>query len=306
MAQSQSSEVLYLLGRPQLSEDLGFLSAQASFGEPVDLRAVAEAWRAANDVVVRLQREEAGCADDPPLGALDPAVFEVRDRLLADVAFRNTMAVIPLDVKMVDLDRLIVPQKHLDLTKALRLADGIPPEPDARALFDLCMPFERMREEVRCLRTSNDSFVFASTSHDLRFLDVMLLDSASVHGHAAPGVVSNALGIMVGYSLNCLTAMHIQNRLILINGTHRAAALRMAGIRHAPCVIQKITRPEERMLVGSREVNRNPGEFLNIPRPAMLKDFLDPRLHTTVRMSNRVRQVKVTFSVEALDAPVVQ
>jgi len=303
--QERETEVLYLLGRPPLHEDLGYLMSQTSAGEQTDVRDIAESWRAANDVVIRLQTEEAGVVENPPLLDLPAEMCGPRDRLLRNDAFQRTLAVIPLDVKMVELDRLIVPQKYLDLLRVRQLREEIETLRDPRALFDFCMPLDRPREAVRWIRTSSDSFVFASPSHDLRYLDVAVFDPQRFANPSVSGLVAETIGLMVGYSVNCVAAMHAQNRLILVNGTHRAAAMRQAGFTHAPCVIQKITRPEERMLVGAREVNRNPAEFLAIPRPMMLKDFFDMRLCRQFRMPRRMRQVKVSFSVESFDAPVV-
>jgi len=297
-------EVLYLIGRPPMGEDLGFLNSQAI--DPPDIRELADDWRAANDVVNDLQTREAGFADNPTLGELSGDVLEARDRLLSDEGFRRSMEVVPIDVKMVELDRLVVPQKHINLNNVRHIQKELGSFPGPRQIFDICMPLEHPRDSVRCLRASADSFVFASPSHDLRFLDVFLLDPSQIESEQTRGVVASVIGLMVGYSCNCLTAMHVQNRLVLINGTHRALALREMGLTHAPCVIQTVRRAEELALIGPRELTRNTSEFLGIPRPIVLKDFLDPRLHRKVRVSRRMRQVKVSFSVDNMDAPVVE
>jgi hypothetical protein len=297
-------ETLYLIGRPSLGEDLGFLTTQVVPRDRREARKAAQEWRAANDVVGKLQAEEAGWADRPLSLDLDPEVIPQRDRLLANEAFRRSIEVVPIDVKMVELDRLVVPQKYINLSNVQSVQRDFAADASPKSIFEICMPMQYPRDSVRCLRTNNDTFVFVSRSHDLRFLDVSLLDASQIADDPTRGVVASGVGIMVGYSCNCVVAMEVQNRLVLVNGTHRALALRRLGYTHAPCVIQKISRPEERMLVGPSLLNRNPAEFLNNPRPIVLKDFLDPRLHVKVHLTRRVRQVKVSFSVETLDAPV--
>jgi hypothetical protein len=300
---SAEDELLYVMGRPPMAEDLGFLSSQVIGPDQPDARSLADAWRAANDVINELQTLEAGFADNPSLGDLHPAVTDARDRLLRDEAFLQAMAIVPIDIRMVELDRLVIPQKHVSLGSTRHIQSQFGGDPDPLSLFNLCVPLDHPRESVRCLRSGNESFVFVSSSHDLRFLDVFTLDAAQMASAPVRGVAATGLGLMIGYSFNCMTAMHVQNRLVLINGTHRATALRQMGITHAPCVIQKITRPEERLLIGPRELNRNPAEFLAIPRPTVLKDFLDPRLHQKVRVSRRMRQLKVSFSIDTMDTP---
>ena len=299
-------DALFLLGRPPMAEDLGYLTTQVVTPERVNAREVADAWRAANDIVNALQTEEAGWANEPPLGELPAELLPARDRLMSDERFRRSMDVVPVDVKMVPLDRLVVPQKSVNLGSVERLSRQFSARRDPQSIFDLCLPIERPRETVRCLRLSNDSFMFVSPSHDFRYLDVMLLDPASLAGEQTRGLVAGAVGLMVGYSCNCLTAFAVQNRLVLINGTHRALALLQMGVTEAPCVIQTISRPEELSMLAPRDLLRNPHDFLSSPRPMLLKDFLDPRLCRKVRVSRRMRQVKVTFSVESHDAPTVE
>src|ERR1700760_59108 len=79
---SAEDELLYLMGRPAMADDLGFLSSQVIGPDRPDARSLADAWRAANDVIHELQAREAGFADDAPLGDVHPSVSEARDRLL--------------------------------------------------------------------------------------------------------------------------------------------------------------------------------------------------------------------------------
>jgi len=109
------------------------------------------------------------------------------------------------------------------------------------------------------------------------------------------------VGLVVGYGSNYLNAILCRDRLVLNNGTHRAYALRALGIRRVPCVIQHVTRAEELSLIGPAELHRRPAAYLQEPRPPVLKDYFDPRLHTVVRLPRRTKQVRITFRVEELN-----
>ena len=61
---------VFLIGRPPIGELLGFIKTMAVDGQNVDLGSLTAEWRAANDHVLRLERDEAGLADDPPVGTL--------------------------------------------------------------------------------------------------------------------------------------------------------------------------------------------------------------------------------------------
>ena len=53
-----------LIGRPPLSEYLGFVASQTREGSLSDYGSLASEWRLANDRVRELERLEAGIADD--------------------------------------------------------------------------------------------------------------------------------------------------------------------------------------------------------------------------------------------------
>jgi len=43
--------------------------------------------------------------------------------------------------------------------------------------------------------------------------------------------------------------------------------------------------------------------YLKNPRPALLKDYFDPKLRKIVRVAPKARQVRVTFGIEQIDVP---
>jgi hypothetical protein len=59
-----------------------------------------------------------------------------------------------------------------------------------------------------------------------------------VDGLDFAGVPKYVVAIAVGYGANFLAAAHVEGRLILWNGSHRAYALRAAGHTHVPCLIK--------------------------------------------------------------------
>jgi hypothetical protein len=95
-----------------------------------------------------------------------------------------------------------------------------------------------------------------------------------------------------------MNAFHAAGRLILNNGSHRAYALREAGVTHVPCVIQQIAGLEELSLVAPGAVRRRPRLYLEHRRPPMLRDYFDPQLRSIVPSVRRLRQVTVRFRIE--------
>ena len=55
--------LIWLLGQPHLGDYLSFVDTRVIGGKAMDKRALADEWRAANDVYAALEASEAGIAD---------------------------------------------------------------------------------------------------------------------------------------------------------------------------------------------------------------------------------------------------
>jgi len=113
------------------------------------------------------------------------------------------------------------------------------------------------------------------------------------------------VGIAVGFSANFLNALYAEKRLILNNGSHRAYALRQLGVSHVPCIVQHVPSREALDVVGPAALRRDPDGYLRQPRPPMLKDYFDTRVHTVLPVRRRTHQVTIRVKVEASSLPAV-
>jgi hypothetical protein len=296
-------ECVYLTGRPPLNDFRYFTTVVAENGHRADERALVQEWRAAAARIVELQQQEAGIADNPPIEPVPRKLEALRERVLDDPVFRHAFKVVPTDVGIVELDRLVVWQKwvnrgHLDLLK-----QRLGPSPTDEEIFETCLPFDHPKPPVKWMQTRQDTFVLVSPSNDLRSLDPVFLDPSQVVGRSPVGAEAAIIGLVVGFGSNFLNAVHAENRLVLINGTHRAYSLRSMGVTHVPCIIQDVSTRDELQAASTAEVRRNPDLYLRQPRPSMFKDYFDPRLSTIVQVARRLRQVTVKFSVDSSDLP---
>src|SRR5439155_26035032 len=128
--------------------------------------ALAESWQAAHEVVCRLEREEAGLADAPPIGKLGPEDEPFLREFLKDPLVRHGFNTVPTEVAMVELDRLVVHQPHIDLTFARQLAARLGPAPGREEVFRTCLPFDHPQPPVQWSRAGDGRFVFLSPSND--------------------------------------------------------------------------------------------------------------------------------------------
>jgi hypothetical protein len=294
-------ETLYLIGRPTLKQFIRF--ARSNAVHPQAERTLADEWQAANDLARALASEEPGIADDPPMRSLGNEYEPLLVEFLKDPLVRYGFNTVPTDVAIVELDRMVVSQKHIDLTYARQLEARLGPAPDRDQIFRTCLPFDHPQPPVKWSRVNPSSFVFMSPSNDLRYLGPMRIGPAHLTGYPPPGDLVGVIGAAVGFGSNFMGAIYAERRLILHNGSHRAYTLRKMGITHAPCIIQHASSRDELDLVASSEVREHPDRYLKDPRPSMLKDYFNPKLHTVMAVHRRLRQISVKLEIEETYVP---
>lgn len=293
-------EAVFLKGRPPMGEFLGFVKHHTTDGAEIDISELSEEWRLANDHVKLLELSEAGLADkiamtDPPNGLAQRC-----KRLLADDVVRASFGIVPTTVGMVELDRVVVFQKFINLEHVRRIQGKVGPKPTPEEIFDLCLGNDE-QTPVESDQVAPNTWVFTSQSNDLRVLEVASLGPKQISGHPWTGYPASVMGLAVGYGTNKVSAIRIGTRLVLNNGSHRAYALRDLGVKQVPCLIQNVTRREELEVIGNELLVKHADYYVSAPRPALLKDYFDDELRRIVRIPRRRRQIKVTVSVEMMD-----
>lgn len=295
-------EELWLLGQPALADFLDYVRRAVVGGGDMDRRGLIDAWRAANDVYHALETQEAGIADEVERLPLPRDLAPLVAELEASPHFGTTFDRMPTTVEMVELDKIVVSQRRVTKTFVDRLAARLDPRPGPAGLFRFCQPLERRDPPVTIRRLGSDRYLFVSESNDLRLHETALFRPGQISGHESPGPVAAAVGVVVGYGSNFLSLVRSEDRVVLHNGYHRAVAMRAAGITHAPCVVQTVTRKDELEVSAAPAVVEDPAFYFRARRPPLLKDFFDPRIVTTLRARPFQKLIEVSLEVREHNA----
>lgn len=301
-ATSLTEDHVFLTGRPPMEEFLGLV---LGLGQGVAANVAAEVaneWRTANDHIRELEARESGWADNALIEPLPDSLEPLARQVLADPIFQRAFALLPTRLGMVELDKLVVFQKDINLEAVRGIQSTLPSKLTEEDVFHLCLPADHPHPPTRGMRIAQNAFAFVSPSTDFRSLDVNLFEGNPIPTASYTGPVSHLLAFAIGHGANMLQAVHAEGRLVLGNGSHRAYALRDIGIQKVPCAIQEVSRREELSVTGL-PIATNPDAFLKASRPPLMKDYFDVKLRKVVKLPRKSRQVRIAFQIEVTDIP---
>jgi len=301
----QLGDFAYLLGTPPLEEFVGFLRKSAAEGTTQLARRVDE-WRGAARHLRELEGCEAGFADNAEIGLLSDRVKDAAAAELDDPGVQRSLERLPHYWGLVDLDQVVVYQRCLDRSFVERLARELPECPTDEQLFQLSAGNPKPDPaEIRTTRTSETLYTVAARSSDLRVLETTVLDPGTIQGYHFPGRVARVFALAVGYGVNFASVFRLQGRLILHNGTHRAATVYGRGIRKFPCLVREVSTGEDLDLVGAPEIKQHLSLYLGSPRPPRLSDFFDPRLHANFKVASAARLLHIQINAQQSRVPIL-
>jgi hypothetical protein len=305
--QVPADPTIFLIGRPPMREFIGFMKTQTVEGKTAEMGELAEQWRSARAHLTQLASIEAGFADDPPTEALPASLAKLADEVMQDPVTRQSFGITQYEIRMVELDRLVVFQKHINLTYSGQLEAALGDSPSEEDLFRFALPIDGRYDPPPNpapihIGPEGQIWAMVSPSTDFRVLDTVLLDPSQVVGLSPNGRPTHLLATVVGYTSNLVSAARVGSRLILRNGSHRAYTLRKAGHTHAPVLILDIPSGEEEEHLPP-EVQMQRDAYLKDPRPPVLRDYIDDDLHLVVHVPRRFKQLRVFATYEEGGAP---
>lgn len=305
-AQPPNERFLVLSGHAPIHEFVRYVKTRATDGQRADDVALTREWRQAN------ARLKASVASDPRHMEMEspeplaPHLARIADATLANSKGSKALEFVPHRWANIELDRLIVWQKYVNLGYANSIRDTLPPKPSDEQILQLATGDRGEAPVVHVNSLGSNSFAFSSRSNDLRVLGAVPLDPRNVSGYEPYGNAAAVLAVYVGYSVNVMWAVRLGNRVMLANGTHRAYALRAHGVTHVPCLISEASTRDDLDLLGLPEGARNNESNFTRLRPPLLKDFFDERLCKCIPVTRNQHLIQLDLKFERLKFPVYQ
>lgn len=255
------------------------------------------AWQEASKRMTSLALTEANLPNRIGIQETPATIQAELNAISEDVLFRASFSATPISFKIVDIDRLVAPQREVNLDYVDTIIKRIPGKA-IEDLVDFCVGPHSEPPELQYLQNAPNQITYSSRSLDLRFLggSPKPINQDDINVAYGGGQPVDVVTLLVGFGAAPINVFMAENRLVLNNGFHRVMALRMAGITHIPVVVQRIANPAVEFPEQIMGLSR--AYLLNHPRPVLVKDFFDDTLIVELHLKPRRKTVKVTWGVE--------
>lgn len=293
----------YLYAFATQAEVIQHVRTQAVGEELKRLPEIFAGWELLQPSVARLIEKERGIADDTLLEAIPKEYHPLLEAITGDTLFKKTFLHIPTGFALVEIDKLVAPQRAVNLEYVDRLLKRFPSVPTATDLLDICLSLKRDMDPVQHLEIAPNTHIFSSPNSDIRFLGAFVKNmNGEDHSYAEHGgLPAAAIIAFVGYGAAPVNVLSAGGRVILNNGFHRAFALRSIGVTKIPVVVQHVRNAQ---LEFPPQVAGLPREYLlTHPRPVLVRDFFEPDFAITLKVRERIKTVTVNVAPGQHEVP---
>jgi len=295
-----------LYGASAKAEVINYVRTECIPQEHESLLAILADWQEANTSFSEIVRTETGEAEKIDVQDIPSDSKSQVQQIEQDFLFKQSFSLLPYEIKLVEIDRLIASQRAVNLDYVALLKQRVQStQPRVSELIDVCLsPQTKVKLPAEQMIAQN-AYSYTSDSLDFRFLGGFRkpLSQDDVRACSAGGYPLAAIVLLVGLGAGSMNALSYKNRIVLNNGFHRAFALRSMGVTHIPLVVQKVTNPE---LEFPSVVANLPREYLlEAARPALVKDFMNAKLIRNLKVKAQNRVVQVQWGVSQFSLPIV-
>jgi hypothetical protein len=296
-------KILYLYGATSQAELTNFVRSQCVIRSEDEFERIMHEWRRAAAKFASLASDITERPEEISTEEIPSKYQNQLERISNEALFRKSFALWPYYFRMVEVDKLVAPQRYVNLDYGQKLGSLIPDQPSTEFLIDFCLKKSSTAPPPAELQLAPNVYAYRSESTDFRFLGGFpkKLTDEDIKYCLQGGEPVAAMILFVGYGAPAVNAYRIGNRIILNNGFHRLFALRQKGIRMVPLVVQEISNWNLEL---PQIIAGLPASYLVTDvRPSLVKDFLDREISRELLMKGRDRSVQIQWNINQVDIP---
>jgi len=279
------------------------IRTQSAEDESSRLSPILDSWESLQPRVHALTESERGLAEAIQVREVPSEYNEIVREYTENPVFKRTFTGMPVRIAMVEIDKLVAPQRGVNLDYVETIVQSLPKQPSLTDILKLCIGPSQSKAPIQHIEVAASTHVFSSPSSDLRFLGSFKkpLTAEDLSYALQGGVPAAAIIFFVGYGASPVNAYHFGSRVVLQNGFHRVYALRSMGVAEIPVVVHTVRNPTLEL---PPVIVQLPREYLlNAPRPVLLRDFFNDDFTLTLRVRERIRVVGISNNSSMYDVP---
>lgn len=160
----------YLYAFAARHEVMTYIRTRCIEDEVKRLDEILQSWQHLQARVATLQMSEAGLPDSAVVSPLPDEIVDEAEALTQAPMFRRTFSALGTTVGIVEIDKLVAPQRAVNIEYAEKIKASVTDMSDASRLLQLCVSAERDLEPIQHLEIAPNNHVFTSPNTDMRFL----------------------------------------------------------------------------------------------------------------------------------------
>lgn len=296
---------LFLFGASAKAEVVNYVRTQCTPAEQDKLDETLAGWVGANKQFRGIEQTEIGKAEQITLMDIPEEFSTFLKEVEDDFLFKQSFSLLPYEVKLVEIDKLVASQRAVNLDYVEILKKRVSPKPTIPELISFCLaPPKDITPPAEQILAQN-VHSYTSENLDFRFLGGFQkpLSASDLQACVAGGFPLAAIVLLVGLGSSSMNCLAVGNRIVLNNGFHRAYTLRSMGVTHAPLVVQHVANPQLEVPPVIADLPRE--YLLGAPRPALIMDFFNPNLATQFKVKARNKVVQVQWAANQFALPIV-
>src|SRR5260370_1710071 len=206
---------LYAFSSP--GEIQNYIRTQAHEDENKRLPEIVKNWQTVQPQVLRVLQTEAGLAETIGVKPIPDEYQAQLSEFAKDPLFEQTFSSLPMSFQLVEADKLIFPQRIVNLDYVRELREAVSQPPSFAELLDMCVSPNRPIAPIQHLELfPNPVHVFSSPNTDLRNLGSRMKHlTPDDLKYAQGGQPAAAIITFVGYGVASINAYHVGKRFIL-------------------------------------------------------------------------------------------
>ena len=282
---------------------VNLVNAECVEEEKNKINEIMESWEKARKEFAKMMITEKGLGRSIQVTDISKEYTDKINAIANTDIFKSTFNQMPVEFKIVEIDKLAVLQNVVNLNYIEKLSKSFSKKPDFDELIDICLTGNKNLSEIAEFSAGN-TLTYTSENSDLRFLGAVprsTLIRPDILTKNIGGIPVKSTALVIGFGSSLVNVLSYGGRMLLNNGFHRVYALRQAGVTHIPVVVQKVINPALEMGSYSPALREY---IMTAEKMPLLKEYFNDELTVVLKTKIKRKAVKISWQVDEFTVPV--